>query len=338
MTSSRPAEKNAQKGAPSGAPPPVVLLVGTEQTLRDRALAELRSAVLEGKPGDFDEDRYDLATGGLDPARIAGAARTLPVLAPRRFVLVRGLEEKRAAKFLEDVLPAYLESPSPTTCLVLLADKVDKRLKWVKRISELGQLRECVGPSRPADVRTWIEERIQAAGKRPGTGAAHALFEAVGADLDRLASEIAKLVLFAGARDQIRSEDVAELTADLRELALYELTDAVGNRRREEALRTLVRLLGQGEAPLAILAALANHFRMLLRAADCDPLAARQVQQKLGIHPFRAEKLVEQLRRFDGTRLLRCLDAIRRTDEALKGAIPLAPERSIEQLVLAVCA
>jgi DNA polymerase III subunit delta len=334
MTSSRPAEGKAHPGPT----PLVVLLVGSEQTLRDRALAQLRAAVLDGKPGDFDEDRYDLASGGLDPARIAGAARTLPVLAPRRLVLVRGLEEKRAAKFVEEVLPAYLENPSPTTTLVLVADKVDKRLRWVKRIAEIGELREYAAPSRPAEVKSWIEERIQAAGKRPGPGASAALFEAVGADLDRLASEIAKLALFAGARGEIRSEDVAELTADLRELALYELTDAVGNRRREEALRTLVRLLGQGEAPLAILAALANHFRMLLRAADCQPLAARQVQQKLGIHPFRAEKLVEQLRRFDPPRLLRCLDAIRRTDEALKGAIPLAPERSIEQLVLAVCA
>jgi len=315
-----------------------VLLVGTEQTLRDRALAELRAAVLQGQPGDFDEDRYDLATSGLDPARIAGAARTLPVLAPRRLVLVRGLEERRAARFVDEVLPAYLERPSETTCLILDAGKVDKRLRWVKRIAELGEVRTCSAPTRPAELRSWIEERIEAIGKRPGPGAAAALFEAVGADLDRLASEIEKLALYAGDREQIRSEDVAELTADLRELALYEITDAVGNRRREDALRTLVRLLGQGEAPLAILAALANHFRMLLRASDCEPLAARQVQQKLGIHPFRAEKLVEQLRRFDVPRLLRCLDAVRRTDEALKGGVPLAPERSIEQLVLAVCA
>ena len=44
------------------------------------------------------------------------------------------------------------------------------------------------------------------------------------------------------------------------------------------------------------------------------------------------------MRRFDARRLRRCLDAVRRTDEALKGGVALSPALAIEQLVLAVCA
>ena len=36
--------------------------------------------------------------------------------------------------------------------------------------------------------------------------------------------------------------------------------------------------------------ALANHFRRLLRARECRPLEASEVQQRLGLHPYAAEE------------------------------------------------
>jgi len=322
---------------PDPGPPPVVLLVGAEATLRDAALAELRDSALANAPPEFNEDRFDFATSGTDPKAIVAAARTLPAMAPRRLVLVRGLDDRRAKSFLEKTLPDYLGDPSPSTCLVLQTPKADRRSRWVKAVAKVGELRDLSPPRRPAEVKIWIEERLRAEGKQAERGAAAALFEAVGADLDLLAGELAKLSLFVGERGEVTPDDVAEVTADLRPRALYELSDAIGQRRLAEALRILASLLDRGEAPLRVVAALANHFRRLIRASECRPLEAREVQRRLGIHPYAAQKLAEQARDFGPTRLRRCLDVIRRTDEALKGAIPLAPRLAIERLVLAVC-
>jgi DNA polymerase-3 subunit delta len=239
---------------------------------------------------------------------------------------------------LEQVLIDYLESPEPTTCLVLEAPSVDGRRKWVKLVSKVGEVRNCVAPKRPQDQRAWIDARISASGKRPGRGAAAALLERTGADLDRLASEVEKACLYVGERETVEVDDVTEVTGQLRDLAIYELNDVIGARRLPEALVLMSRLLSQGEAPLALLGGLANHYRRLIRASECQPLSADQVQRTLSIHPFAAKKLVEQVRRFDARRLRRCLDAVRRTDAALKGGVSLSPNLAIEQLVLAVCA
>ncbi len=99
--------------------PPVILVFGPEVTLRDAALAQIRADVLADAPRDFNEDRFDLAASGLDPARVVAAARTLPVMATRRLVVARGISDRRAARFIERELPSYLEDPSPSTCLVL---------------------------------------------------------------------------------------------------------------------------------------------------------------------------------------------------------------------------
>jgi DNA polymerase III delta subunit len=86
-----------------------------------------------------------------------------------------------------------------------------------------------------------------------------------------------------------------------------------------------------------VLGALGNHFRRLMRTCECRPLEPGVVQERLAVHPFMAKKLVEQARRFGLRRLRVCLAAVRRTDEALKGSVPLAPRLAIERLILAVC-
>ena len=67
-------------------------------------------------------------------------------------------------------------------------------------------------------------------------------------------------------------------------------------------------------------------------------MEAREIQRRLAVHPYAAEKLASQVRSFDARRLRGCLAAIRRADEVLKGAVPLSPRLAIERLVLSVCA
>jgi DNA polymerase-3 subunit delta len=316
---------------------PVVLVVGEEATLRDAAVAEVRERALGGAPAEFSEDRFDYSLGAVDPARIIGAAHMHPVMTERRLVWVRGVTDRRAGKFLDEVLVSYLDDPTPTTCLLLEATKVDKRQKWVKRVKQLGELIECTGPRKPAEVRRWIEQALSAAGKRPGAGASGALLEAVGPDVDLLQREIEKLCLYTGERREIEAEDVSAVTGHLRPRAVFELTDQIGARQLGAALETLGKLLDQGEAPLMILGALGNHFRRLIRARECRPLDPRTVQERLGVHQFVARKLADQARRYDLRRLRQCLDAVRRTDAALKGSVALTPRQAVERLVLAVC-
>ena len=317
--------------------PLVALVVGSETTLRDAAVRELREAALGSGPRDFNEDRFDFASAGTSPAAIVNACRTLPMMNQRRLVLVTGLADRRAATFLDEVLIEYLEAPAESACLVLESPKADRRKRWAKRLAETGRVFDCEPPKRPADIRAWIEKRIEDQGKRPGRGASAALQELVGGDLDRLSFEVDKVCLYLGEAPEVGAEDVAAVTASLRPRAIYELTDAIGQQARPSALKLLHRLLDQGEAPLAVLGALANHFRRLIRAQDCRPMEPSNVQKTLQLHPFAAKKLVDQARRFRPARLRYCLAAIRQTDEALKGAVPLAPSLAIERLVIAIC-
>src|SRR3970040_1010434 len=72
---------------------PLYLLHGHDAFLRDRFVRAIRKAALAGGSADFNHDVFDW--GQSQPADVVAAAQTLPFMAPRRLVEVRGFNPKR---------------------------------------------------------------------------------------------------------------------------------------------------------------------------------------------------------------------------------------------------
>src|SRR3954452_21884862 len=116
---------------------PVYLLVGDERHLESKVVQALKAAAIKGGVPGLNEDQFQAQEADVETA--LSAARTLPMMAKRRFVLVRGLEHwepKAGAKSEGKVtdkdplekLVDYAKAPSPSTVLVLLG-ALDKRRK-----------------------------------------------------------------------------------------------------------------------------------------------------------------------------------------------------------------
>src|ERR1700743_1546428 len=69
---------------------PVYLLAGEERYLSSLVLGELRRAALGGMELRLHEGQFD--AGEADPEAVIAAARTLPMMAQRRLVIVRNVE------------------------------------------------------------------------------------------------------------------------------------------------------------------------------------------------------------------------------------------------------
>ena len=117
---------------------PVYVLVGTERLLIDRAVDAVRKAVDEmGAPG-FNVEVFD--GKGLEAAAAISAARTLPMMADKRLVLIRRFDAMTPTE--QNNLSEYLKDPSDTACVVMTADKLDGRSKLGKAAKKSGCLIE----------------------------------------------------------------------------------------------------------------------------------------------------------------------------------------------------
>ncbi|MBW2495051.1 MAG: DNA polymerase III subunit delta [Deltaproteobacteria bacterium] len=303
------------------------LVVGAEPLLRDDALEAIRRAALAEDPSDFDYERLDGET--VTGAALLDAVGTLPVLAPRRLVVLREPESARArARGLTDSICEALVAlkGNRDSVLVVLADKVDGRSRWVKAFGSAALVR-CDPPKKGAALSAFIAAEASRQGIGIDRAAIALLAERTGPQLLMLRQEIAKAALFAGPGEKVKAKHVAESTSDVAEEPIWDLTDAIGEGRCGDALVVLGKLLRSGSAPPAILGAFVNHFRKLTSLRNGGVVAGP---------PFAIRKLEGQSGRFSPGRLLSCLAAIHQTDLALKGAGGIAPELALERLVIAL--
>jgi DNA polymerase-3 subunit delta len=295
--------------------------------LRDDALEAIRVAVLADSPSDFDYERLD--GGMVTPAALLDAVRTLPVLASRRLVVLREPEAARAkARGLTDALGEALAAlkDSHDTVLVVLAEKVDGRSRWVKAFGSAATVR-CDPPRKPQALSDFIAVEASRQGVAIEPAAIALLAERTGPQLLMLRQEIAKAALFAGPGEEVKAKHGTESASDVAEESIWVLTDAIGEGRCGDALTLLGKLLRAGSAPPAILGAFVNHFRKLTSVRNGGVVTGP---------PFAISKLKRQSSRFSPGRLLSCLSAIHQTDLALKGAGGIPPELALERLVIAL--
>ena len=319
--------------ARGGSYPPVTVIAGSERLVLDRAVDALKQAALSGDTGGFNSDVFQGAA--LSAQTLINTARTLPMFASSRFVLVRNAEAIPAGEV--DALCAYLRKPSPEACVVLVSEKLDGRSKLAKTALELGCW-YAAEPPRPADLPQMAQEEASARGHVLAFDAAQALVDAVGTDLAALDDALERLSLYVGEGKPIELAAVEAGVAHARTASVWLLVEAVGARNAKQAIATAASLLGNREEPLRLLALIARQLRTLarLRSALRSGLKEAEAAQKAGAPPFKARELSQLARRFTDVQLTRAFQTLAETDLQLKGSkVPGA--RVLEKALLELC-
>jgi DNA polymerase-3 subunit delta len=295
---------------------PVYVLHSEHPVLIERAVAAIRDEALPPAARGFN---YDVVEGKPSGARIVALAQTLPMMAQRRVVLVRDLSALPA----DDAEPllAYFGKPNPSTVLIAIASKVDKRLKVFATASKKGYLHVLEAPRQ---IAPWLREEAKHQGVKLEAAAVGRLVDAVGDDLSRLVRAIEQLALYAAGR-AVTADDVDELIADTRERSVFELTDAIGAADRVRALAAVASLCDQRESAVGVVVMLARHIRQLslLHALRAQNAPRGEWASKIGVPPFVVDKLVAQAKSYTPGALALATRRLAEADRALKGDITL---------------
>src|SRR3954454_19516603 len=160
----------------SGAVAAVYLIVGEDDVEKSALAAEFADLVDEGLRA-FNVERIhagDYTTGDklLDGVGgIVAAARTLPMMVPRRVVIVLQADllltpkrESEAAVRAIEQLDALLKEPEPTTTLVIVATSVDRRSRVYKTLQKGATIVEIGAPEDVAAAERWIRYRVAQSG------------------------------------------------------------------------------------------------------------------------------------------------------------------------------
>jgi len=329
---------------------PVYLLVGEERHFEGKVVQALKAAATAGGIPGLNDDQ--LQAQESDVERAISAARTLPMMAKRRFVLVRGLEHwegregreggegtsaKEKAQPLDRLLE-YCQNPSPSTTLVLVGGGLDKRRKLVTTARKDGWLVSCEALAR-ADLPGFIERAARERGNPLEPGVADLIAELAGPELGPVNDALERCCLYAGVGAAVSEDVVAECVVRLRTKTVWELVAAVGKRDPGAALSALDEVYDPQDRGLRLLGVLAWSTRQMLRfeSALSEGMSPNDAAVRAGAPPFKARELAEQVKRIARADLERWLETLTELDYALKGGSKRPAKSVLEHGILKLC-
>ncbi|MBR1665508.1 MAG: DNA polymerase III subunit delta [Bacteroidaceae bacterium] len=303
---------------------PVYYLMGEESYYIDRVSDYIVQKALTEDEKDFNLTiLYGPQTTGEE---VVNAAKRYPMMAERQVVLVR------EAQTLEhrDVLAFYMQNPLLSTILILCHKNgtLDRRTKLASEIQKAGILfesRKLYDRELPSFINAYVRrKRLEIA-----PDACQILCEHVGADLNRLAGELDKLVLAIQTGGQGRAAATridAQLIQDhigiSKDYNAFELVSALAVKDVMKANK-IVKYFDSNPKNFALQPVLATLFRFYtnLMLAYYSPVKSEEgiaawLEQSL----WQARRdILPAMRYYTATKVFNILDEIRKTDAASKG-------------------
>ncbi|GJL53817.1 MAG: hypothetical protein NPIRA02_09490 [Nitrospirales bacterium] len=325
------------------------LVVGEEAYLRDRAVMTIRSAATaslnaskgKGPAGAATDDteqffNYDVLYGDeTDALEVLTIVQEMSFFVARRLVILTWAD-KLPTREGEALIP-YFKNPTDTTTLVLVASKLDGRLKWVQQLKKLASVVDCA-PLYENQRLGWVKQQASHAGVTLEDNALHMLKESAAEGLYITSTELEKLSAYLPAGVVGTVQDIEAIRGMEPGASVFDLSDAMGAGDRGKALQIVAKNLELGEAPLRILGAVIWQVRRIWKAKDLlrQGVAQSQVARQVGIPPFRTADFIRQVQQWTEPQLSFAWDLFCLADSALKGSASASPKRVLDALVISL--
>lgn len=306
------------------------LLYGEERYLRRQYRQRLQKALC-GEDDTMNTHFYegkDISIG-----EIVDLAETLPFLAERRVIFISnsGLFKSGGEKMAE-----YLAAPNDTTFFVFNESEVDKRCKLYKTVQSKGHAAEFAIQDENT-LKRWAAGVLAKEGKKVTENTIQLLLTKTGTDMDNIQMELEKLICYCLDREVITDADVEAVCTTRISNHIFDMINAIADKRRRQALELYYDLLALKEPPMRILYLIARQCNLLLQARELKSKGYdnRTVGSKLGVPPFIAGKYLTQASRFSAAVLRRAVKQCVEAEEAVKSG-RMNDIMSVEILIMSV--
>lgn len=310
---------------------PLTLVTGSEELLRDRAVAAVLARL---RAADPEASVQEVSASGLEPGRIVGLASP-SLFGGTTVVVVRDLAEAAADIAAEITLLANDPGDELVLVLVLVHAGGAKGKSLLDMVRKAGAVVvDCKPIKWDRDKVAFVHDEFRAAGRRVTPDAATALVEALGSDLRELAAACAQLV--ADTSGTIERDIVERYHAGRVEVTGFKVADAAVEGRYAEALRLLRHALATGTEPVPLNAAFAASLRTLVQVAGASRGSRPDdVARDLGLAPFQVRKARGQLAGWTPAGAAAAIVAVAKADEQIKGG-GTDPVYALERAVSAI--
>ena len=305
--------------------PPVVLLVGDEELLIDRAVGAVTAAATAADASVAITERIGGQLEGPELAELLGPS----LFGESRVLVVRAAQDVRTAA--AGALTPYLQQPADGTVVVLQHAGGAKGKAVLDAVRKAEPLEiACIRPTRPDERAEFVRAEIRAHGGRTTPDAVGVLLDAVGSDLRELATVAAQLVSDSGG--EVTAEVVRAFHKGRAEVTGFAVADLAVVGRGGPALEALRHALTIGVPQVVIADALADGVRSIARVWSAGRGSEYELAKRLGMPPWKVRRASGQARGWTEAGLRQALGIVATLNADVKGAA-VNPDYALETAV-----
>lgn len=313
-------------------PAPVVLVVGSEDVIAERAVGSVIGKARAADP-ELTVERIEAAgyeTGRLEllasPSLFGGGS----------LVLVENAEAANDALVAD--LTRYLTAPAQDVCLLVRHSGGVRAKALVEAARRAGAAEvSCTPITKDEEKVDFATAEFRRLGRKASPQAIRALVDALGSDLRELAAACAQLATDAVLEGDGRVEaDVVELWFGGRvEVTGFKVADAAVAGRADQALSLLRHALATGADPVPLIAAIAMKVRGLAKVSTARRAPSAQLAGELGMAPWQIDRARRELSGWTEDGLAEAVLALAAADEGVKGG-GRDPVYAVERAILRI--
>ena len=298
---------------------PFYFFYGLETFYHVEAIRSLTKKWINADNRDFNLETFDARTSKVNDW--IGSAKTLSFLGGNKLVIVRNLNEEIPKDEDAESLINYCKNPIVDACMVITADKVDRKRKLYKALTQAKGAVVCEAPKENV-LATWVRDRAKERGYTMTINAARALINRVGERPGILAQELDKTLTYSGTKHTVSEKDVQEVVGETRLENIFSLTDALKNKNPHKALQILKNQLDNGEEPIKIMGAIAWQFRVIWEVKHYQKrnIPLGHIAKAMGANPFIVKKALQHTKKFSTQQLRRSYLQLTQADRSLKSS------------------
>ena len=298
---------------------PIYYLMGEESFYIDKISDYIAENVLTPEERDFNMTvMYGTDVTGKDVVEVA---RRYPMMSEHQVVIVK---EAQKLKWLEP-LEKYVEKPLASTILVFCHKYgvADRRKKVYSEMAKVGVVFESK-KLRDRDLIPFIGKYLQARGASIDPKSEQIIADSIGPDLNRLTSELDKVLIALPADDKRVTPEVVERQIGVsKDFNTFELRDAIVNRNVYKAnqIANYFDINPKAGSFYQILPLLFNYFQNLIIAFYCPQRGSQEAVAKwLDLKsPWAAKDYMTGMRNYSGMKVMQIISKIREIDAKSKG-------------------
>ncbi|MSC86366.1 DNA polymerase III subunit delta [Eubacterium sp. am_0171] len=291
----------------------IYLLYGEENYLKKQYKDRFTKAMLP----NGDTMNYAYYEGkGVDVREVIDLAETLPFFAERRLLV---FENTGFFKSAGADLADYIKDMPDTTFFIFVENEVDKRSKLFKAVKAKGHIAELPFQDEPM-LKKWILGMVRKENKQISESTVTYLLNKVGTDMENIQKELEKLFCYTLEKDSILPEDVDAVCVTQISNHIFDMVNAVADKRQVRALELYYELVALKEPPMRILYLMTRQYRILHQVKDLlkKGYGRKEIASKAGLHPFAAGKYMDQAKHFRSSELRAIMEDSADIEERVK--------------------